>query len=110
VVPEGVYLRGIGTGQNPEFSPRRLYQWVVQIMQDYEKQTGNDFSSHNFCKAAFTRAAEEDIHPKRAAVAFDVTPETMLRYYTATVKKRTSDEILTGLAERLRRKVADEEE
>lgn len=96
--------------QNPEFSPRRLYLWVVQIMQDYQKQTGNDFSSHDFRKAAFTRAAEEDIHPKRAAVAFDVTPETMLRYYTATEKKRTSDEILIGLADKLRPKIADEEE
>lgn len=96
--------------QNPAFSPRRLYLWVVQIMQDYQKQTGNDFSSHDFRKAAFTRAAEEDIHPKRAAVAFDVTPETMLRYYTATEKKRTSDEILIGLADRLRPKIAAEEE
>jgi site-specific recombinase XerD len=96
--------------QNPEFSPRRLYQWVVQIMQDYQKQTGNDFSSHDFRRAAFTRAAEEDIHPKRAAVAFDVTAETMLRYYTATEKKRTADEILTGLADRLRPKVSSEEE
>lgn len=96
--------------QNPEFSPHRLYQWVVQIMQDYQKQTGNDFSSHDFRKAAFTRAAEEDIHPKRAAVAFDVTAETMLRYYTATEKKRTADEVLGGLADKLRPKVLDEEE
>jgi site-specific recombinase XerD len=87
--------------QNPEFSPQRLYQWVVQIMQDYQKQTGNDFSSHDFRKAAFTRAAEEDVHPKRAAVAFDVTAETMLRYYTATEKKKTADEVLGGLAEKL---------
>jgi integrase len=96
--------------QNPEFSPRRLYLWVVQIMQDYQKQTGNDFSSHDFRKSAFTRAAEEDIHPKRAAVAFDVTPETMLRYYTATEKKRTSDEVLGGLADRLRPKAPADEE
>jgi integrase len=87
--------------QNPEFSPRRLYLWVVQIMQDYQKQTGNDLSSHDFRKAAFTRAAEKDVHPKRAAVAFDVTPETMLRYYTATEKKRTADEVLGELAEDL---------
>ena len=37
------------------------------------------------------------IHPKRAAVAFDVTAETMLRYYTATEKKRTADEVLSEL-------------
>ncbi len=57
--------------------------------------------SHDFRRAAFTRAAEEDIHPKRAAAAFDVTPETMLRYYTATEKKKTSDEVLDRLADRL---------
>jgi integrase len=87
--------------QNPEFSPQRLYQWVVQIMQDYQKQSGNDFSSHDFRKAAFTRAAENDVHPKRAAVAFDVTPETMMKYYTATEKKATADAVLGDLAEEL---------
>jgi hypothetical protein len=45
-------------------------------------------------RAAFTRAAEADIHPKHAAVAFDVTAETMLKYYTATEKKRTADKVL----------------
>ena len=62
--------------------------------------------------AVFTRAAEEDIRPKRAA-AFDVTPETMLRYYTATEKKKTADEVLTRLAAKLLpkpRRQRDEEE
>ncbi len=87
--------------QNPEFAPERLYLWVVQLMQAYQKETGKDLSSHDFRKAAFTRAAEEDVHPKRAAVAFDVTAETMLRYYTATEKKAAADDVLGGLAERL---------
>jgi integrase len=87
--------------QNLAFSPQRLYLWVVQLMQAYQAETGRDFSSHDFRKAAFTRAAEEDVHPKRAGVAFDVTPETMLRYYTATEKKKTADEVLGGLADRL---------
>jgi site-specific recombinase XerD len=82
---------------NLEFAPRRLYLWIVALMQDYQKATGRDLSSHDFRKAAFTRAAEKDIHPKRAAVAFDVTAETMLRYYTATEKKRTADEVLSEL-------------
>ncbi len=82
---------------NLEFSPRRLYLWIVALMQDYQKDTGRDLSSHDFRRAAFTRAAEADIHPKRAAVAFDVTAETMLRYYTATEKKRTADEVLSEL-------------
>ncbi len=54
-------------------------------------------SSHDFRRGAFTRAAEADIHPKRAAVAFDVTAETMRRYYTATEKKRTADEVWSEL-------------
>jgi len=84
-----------------EFLPQRLYSWITRIMVDYQEHTGRDLSSHDFGKAAFTRAAEEDIHPKRAAVAFDVTAETMLRYYTATEKKKTSDEVLGGLAGKL---------
>jgi site-specific recombinase XerD len=87
--------------QNPEFSPQRLYLWVLQLMQAYQAGTGKDLSSHDFRRAAFTRAAEEDVHPKRAAVAFDVTAETMMRYYTATEKKRTADEVLGDLAGRL---------
>jgi integrase len=87
--------------QNPAFAPRRLYLWIVALMQEYQKKTGQDLSSHDFRKAAFTRAAEEDIHPKRAAVAFDVTPETMMKYYTATEKKKTADEVLGELQARL---------
>lgn len=98
--------------QKPEFTPQRLYLWVLQLMGYYQKATGRDLSSHDFRRAAFTRAAEKDIHPKRAAAAFDVTPETMLRYYTATEKKKTADEVLSGLADDLLPKPpkADEEE
>jgi hypothetical protein len=67
-------------------------------MQAYQADTGKDLSSHDFRRAAFTRAAEEDVHPKRAAVAFDVTAET---HHTVTEKKRTADEVLGDLAERL---------
>jgi integrase len=99
---EAIAKKGAPTHRlNPEFAPRRLYLWVVALMQDYQKATGRDLSSHDFRRAAFTRAAEEDIHPKRAAVAFDVTPETMLRYYTATEKKRTADEVLGELQGKL---------
>jgi hypothetical protein len=80
-----------------EFSAQRLYGWIIALLRDYRKQTGKELSSHDFRKAAFTRAAEAGVHPKRAAVAFDVTPETMLKYYTATEKKRTADEVLAEL-------------
>jgi hypothetical protein len=75
--------------------------WVAQLMRKYQAVTGEDLSSHDFRKAAFTRAAEKGVHPAHAAAAFDVTSETMLRYYTATEKKKVSDEVLNGLAEDL---------
>jgi integrase len=84
-----------------DFSVQRFVSWITALMRDYQNQTGNDLSSHDFRKAAFTRAAEADIHPKRAAVAFDVTAETMLKYYTATEKKRTADDVLVGLQDAL---------
>src|SRR5262249_38214347 len=94
--------RGVPTHrQSAEFSPARLYMWVVQIMGKYQDATGHHLSSHDFRRAAFTRAAEEDIHPKRAAVAFDVTAETMMKYYTAAEKKQTADDVLGGLASKL---------
>ena len=88
--------------QNAEFSPTRLFHWIEGIMQAYQEDTGRDLSSHDFRKAAFTRAAEHGIHPKLAADAFDVTPETMLRHYTGTEKKRNADDVLGSLAEKLR--------
>src|SRR5207248_11022027 len=90
--------------QRAEFTPERLYLWVLQLMGYYQKDTGRDFSSHDFRRAAFTRAAEKDIHPKKAADAFDVRPDTMLRYYTATEKKKNAGEVLGGLADDLRPK------
>jgi hypothetical protein len=84
--------------------------WIISLVRDDQKQTGRDLSSHDFRRAAFTRAAEADIHPKRAAVAFDVTAETMLKYYTATEKKRTADEVLSELqAQLMPKKVCDGE-
>ncbi len=70
-------------------------------MGNYHRETGRTLRSHDFRRAAFTRAAEEGYHPKLAATAFDVTAETMLRYSTATEKKKTSDEVLGGLADKL---------
>jgi hypothetical protein len=87
--------------QNLEFSPRRLYLWVVQLMQGYQAQTGKNLSSYDFRWAAFTRAAENNVHPKWVATAFDATAETMMKYYTATEKKATADEVLSGLADEL---------
>ena len=105
------YVRGTSKHQVIlEFSARRLYTWIVALLRDYQKETGSDLSSHDFRRAAFTRAAEADIHPKRAAVAFDVTAETMLKYYTATEKKRTADEVLGELqGELMLKKVCDGE-
>ncbi len=65
-------------------------------MQDYQQQAESNFSWHDFRRADFTRLAEKDTHPKRAAVVFDLTAETMLRYYTAAEKKKTADEVLGG--------------
>src|SRR5207237_662421 len=63
--------------QKPDFTPQRLYLWVLQLMGNYQRETGRTLRSHDFRRAAFTRAAEEGIHPKRAGAAFDVTAETM---------------------------------
>ena len=87
--------------QNPEFAPKRLYLWAVQLMQGYQHATGHHLSSHDFRRAAFTRVAEENVHPKRAAVAFDVTVETMMKHYTAADWKETADDVLSNLADKL---------
>jgi hypothetical protein len=42
------------------------------------------------------------------ADALDVTPETMLQYYTATAKKKTADDVLSSLADDLLPKKKDE--
>jgi hypothetical protein len=48
-------------------------------MQGYQAANRIQLSSHDFGRVGFTRAAERNVHPKRAAVAFDVTPETMMK-------------------------------
>ncbi len=78
-------------------------------MLAYQTATGIHLSSHDFRRAALTRAAEMNIHPKRAATAFDLTPETMMKYYAATEKKQTSDEVLGELADSLLPKRNEEE-
>lgn len=75
-----------------QLSPESLPMPAAQVPQP---------PGHDYRRAAFARAAEKDIHPKRAAAAFDVTPETMLRYDTATEKKKTSSEVLGELADDL---------
>jgi hypothetical protein len=53
-------------------------------MLGYQEKTGQDLPSHDFRKEAFSQAAEEEVLPKKAAVAFDVTAETKMKYYSAT--------------------------
>lgn len=90
--------------QKLEFSPDRLYMWILTVMQDYQKETGLDLSSHDFRRAALTRTAEAGFHPKDAAQAFDLQPETMMKYYTAVEKEQAAQKILGGMADKLRPK------
>lgn len=70
--------------QKKEFTTQRLYLWMLQLlMGNYQKETGHHLNEHDFRRTAYTRTAEP-----------------MLRYYTATEKK-TSDDVLAGLAENL---------
>jgi integrase len=83
--------------QCPEFTPERLYRWVAAIMKKFRAETKLDFSSHDFRKAAFTRAAERNIHPKKVASGFGVTAETLIRYYTAAEARSANAECLDAL-------------
>jgi hypothetical protein len=77
---------------NTEFSPRRLFLWVVQIMQRYTDETERHLSSHDFRRAA-SLGGRGRIHPKKAADAFGVTVAVMLRYYT--VEQKAASERMT---------------
>ncbi len=69
----------------------------IALLGATRKHPGKGVSRHDSRNAAFLRAAEVGIHSKRAAVAFDVTPETKLSYCTSIEKKRTGDEVLAEL-------------
>ena len=56
--------------QKAEFTVHRLYLWVLQLMGTYQRATGHHLSSHDFRRAAFTRAAEKDIHPETSGSRF----------------------------------------
>jgi hypothetical protein len=49
--------------------------------------------------SAWTGRSAEDMQPRRADLAFEVTPETMLRYYTSTEQKQ-ADECLRQPADK----------
>ncbi len=84
---------------NPEFSTTRLSMWVVQRMQDYQRASGRDLTSHDFRRATLTRAAEANIHPKEASAGFGVSVETMFKYYTAVDQRKANEAVSKRLKE-----------
>jgi integrase len=56
--------------QKAEFTPQRLYLWVLQVMGYYHKGMGHGLRPHDFRRAAFTRAAEKDIQPQAGGSRF----------------------------------------
>jgi integrase len=86
-----------------DFVPQRLYHWIETLFIDYGKANPDrpPIHSHQLRKRAFTAAWENDIDPRKAAIAFACNPDTVMKHYVALDEQAVTEEVTTQLAEAL---------
>jgi integrase len=92
--------KGFPTHQlNPEFSPRHLYFWVETLFADYRKAFPDRpaLTTHMLRKRAFTRAWQEGIDPRRAAVAYGCDVDTLMGHYVAMDEQQVTDDMFARM-------------
>jgi len=75
------------------FDPRRFYDWIEALTVHYRRATGKKMNTHAFRKRAFTGALENDIDPCKAAIAFGVGVETMMKHYVIMNEQATTNDV-----------------
>jgi hypothetical protein len=54
--------------------------------------------SHQLRKRAFTAPLENDIDPRKAAIAYGCNPDTVMKHYVALDEQEVTEEVTTQLA------------
>lgn len=81
-----------------EFTPKRLYDWILTVFKDFKKATGVHITSHQFRKRAFTLAWNSGIDARRAAIAFGCNVDTLMRHYVKLDEQQTTNDVFGQMA------------
>lgn len=84
----------------PDFVPARFYYWVTTLFLDYGKANPDKpkIHSHQLRKRAFTAAWENDIDPRKAAIAYGCNVDTVMKHYVSLDEQAVTDEVTAQLA------------
>jgi integrase len=105
---EAVIKRGCPVHRvKPDFKPSRLYHWIETLFIDYGKENPDrpPIHSHQLRKRAFTAAWQNNIDPRKAAIAYGCNVDTVMKHYVLMDEQAVTDEVTNQLAEVLAPKV-----
>jgi len=85
----------------PDFKASRLYHWIETLFIDYGKENPDrpPINSHQLRKRAFTAAWQNNIDPRKAAIAYGCNVDTVMKHYVAMDEQAVTDEVANQLAE-----------
>jgi hypothetical protein len=84
----------------PDFLPRRLYHWLETLFLDYGRAHPDrpKIHSHQLRKRAFTAAWQNNVDPRKAAIAYGCNVETVMKRYVNLDEQAATDEATKQLA------------
>ena len=93
----------------PDFVPSRFYFWVTTLFIDYGKVHPEQpkINSHQLRERAFTAAWENNIDPRKAAIAYGCNVDTVMKHYVCLDEQAVTDEVIQQLVGRLTPKKVD---
>lgn len=83
-----------------DFVPARLYHWVTTLFLDYGEANPDKpkIHSHQLRKRAFTAAWQNNVDPRKAAIAYGCNVDTLMKHYVALDEQAVTDEVTKQLA------------
>ena len=84
----------------PDFKPARLYHWIETLFIDYGKENPDrpPIHSHQLRKRAFTAAWQNNIDPRKAAIAYGCNVDTVMKHYVMMDEQAVTDDVTNQLA------------
>ena len=84
----------------PDFVPKRLYHWIETLFLDYGDANPDKpkIHSHQLRKRAFTAAWQNNVDPRKAAIAYGCNVDTLMKHYVALDEQAVTDEVTKQLS------------
>jgi integrase len=82
-----------------DFDPARMLQWIETLMFNYRTENPDQprLTTHMLRKRAMTQSWQAHIDPRKAAIAFGVAVDTMMKHYVQLDEQATTDEVFNQL-------------